>query len=317
MLLRRVAVWVVLSRVASTGRPTVSSHTAPLCQYEFLDCGDLLRLERFGPLLVSRSCPSAVGRRNPAAPWAESDLVYEGRSGTAGTWRGEVDGTDWSVRFGERLVLQLAVSPQGQVGLFPEQEDNWRWIQSTLAVFRDKGDGRNATVLNGFAYTGGSTLAALSPGATAVTHLDASRSFNLWAARNVNASYFDTDCPLVRYVTEDCLTFVTREVRRGNTYDMLIFDPPAFGRSGSKIWKLDNDLETLVDAFPLLISDTPCGICLSCHDVSWPPSRLASLLKEKMRGRGGRVTSGGLELKSKSSKASKCLKLGGFARWTP
>ena len=215
-------------------------------------------------------------------------------------------------------MFLLSPSPQGQVGLFPEQTDNWRWIRSTLSSYTPRcGEGRNAAVLNGFAYTGGSTLAALSPGGVVVTHLDASRSFNLCAARNVNASYGDLGNPYVRYVTEDCMTFVTREIRRGNTYDMLIFDPPAFGRFGNKVWKLDNDLEPLVEAFSSLLSDSPCGVCLSCHDVNWPSPRLASLLREKLRSRGGSVTSGNMELSSCVDGSSKSLKMGCYARWTP
>ena len=109
MLLGRLAVVAMtLSRVSSLCRTPLSA--APLSgevlqssdQYQFLDCGDFMRLERFGSLLVSRSCPSAPGRRNPAAPWTRSDLSYEGRSGAAGVWRGEVAGGDWGVRIGER-----------------------------------------------------------------------------------------------------------------------------------------------------------------------------------------------------------------------
>ena len=160
-------------------------------------------------------------------------------------------------------------------------------------------------------------MAALSAGGVVVTHLDASRSFNLWAARNVNASYSVLGSPHVRYVAEDCMTFVSREIRRGNTYDMLIFDPPAFGRFGNKAWKLDADLESLVDTFSSLLSDEPCGVCLSCHDTDWPSSRLAGLLREKLGSRRGRVTSGNLELMSSLDGSSTSLKLGCYARWTP
>ena len=294
--------------------------------YEFIDCGGLERLERFGEVIVRRSCPAASKSKNPSLleRWNLANLRYEGSSGKVGSWSGALGNESrWEVDFnGSGVLLQLTPSPQGQIGVFPEQQSNWEWIRNTLqshhrALNSKEKEERIIRVLNGFAYTGGSSLAALNAADNIlVTHLDASKASNQWAARNIEAAV-----PLrgknVRCITEDCLTYINREIRRNSRYDMLIFDPPAFGRSGSKIWKLETDLEVLVSLLPSLLSDQPCGILLSCHDINWSHERLALLLRSHMDGFRvkGVVSSGNLVLRSEDKKCS--LAMGCYARWVP
>ena len=277
--------------------------TTSMQSYQFIDSGGYKRIEQFGSCNVVRSCPSASWP--PASSWTRlgAKITYDGTSGKAGIWNGlDLLDPNWQVTFDldqtsttTRIAFTLAASDLGQVGVFPEQQENWRWIYNTL---------RNSPalrkVLNGFAYTGGSTMAALSADNVQVVHLDAAKSSVQWAMRNAvasglytpvttNSSNSDssssssssTTSRSVRWITDDCLTFLDREVRRGNTYEGLIFDPPAFGRGGNgKIWKLDKDLPVLAETLiPQLLSDDPAFVLLSCHDVEWSASRLAELIR--------------------------------------
>jgi 23S rRNA (cytosine1962-C5)-methyltransferase len=292
-------------KLISRSKSTQATHlfgTANTKSYQFFDSGSYKRIEQFGSYNVVRSCPSASWP--PGSSWARfgAKITYDGTSGKAGTWNGlDLLDPNWQVTFEldqtttARIVFTLAPSDLGQVGVFPEQQENWRWIFHTLQQQHPPSAStsnlRLRKVLNGFAYTGGSTMAALSADNVQVVHLDAAKSSVQWAMRNAAASglYSPTNSSnndsstsrSVRWITDDCLTFLDREVRRGNTYDGLIFDPPAFGRGGNgKIWKLDKDLPMLVETLiPQLMSDDPLFVLLSCHDVEWPASRLAELLQ--------------------------------------
>lgn len=296
--------------------------------YEFVDCGGNQRLERFGDVLVRRPCPSAVNAKAPGCRelWAAPHLVYEaGARSLPGTWTwtgaASPSPQPWHVCFGERQRLLLDTSSQGQLGVFPEQRRSWEWIAQVLARHRattNAGDA-NTTVLNGFAYTGGASLAALSVQGVSVTHLDASRTFNGIASSNVALSHGGAQATdgRLRLVADDCMSFLERELRRGNTYDMLVFDPPAFGRAKGRVWKLDADLTRLAHTFPRLLSARPCAVLLSCHDAAWPHQRLGELLASAMRGRAGSVETGALSLTPAPSAPGSALAMGAFARWTP
>ena len=249
-------------------------------EFVLLDSGNFKRLEQFGPLKVQRPCSAAAWNIGSQQLWTDVDLVYKvpdaGKAAAAqkGAWDAKLlkkvalkTLRNWRVSFGDSGVeLMLSAGESGQVGVFAEQLDNWRFIKATLLAADSAGwcggppvsgpatteDPSEVTsqdaaavlrVLNGFAYTGGSTLAAARavPGRVQVTHLDGSKS-SVETARQ-NAAALDLPVSGVRWMTEDCLTFVQREVKRGSKYEALIFDPPAFGRGGrgkgSKVWKLD------------------------------------------------------------------------------
>lgn len=289
--------------------------------YHLLDCGDLLRLEKFGNLIVKRSCPTAVWTRDRSiAEWETPDLTYEGISGKGGSWtagKTVVSCSDfnqknnWQVKFGDNFVMQLYLSENGQVGVFPEQEDNWKWIKNQMNKFNSKDNYDSLKILNGFAYTGGSTLASLSAGNTEVVHLDAAKSFLKWTSENIQLSNITNAS--VKYRADDCLTFLEREIRRGQKYHGLIFDPPAFGRGANgKTWKLDRDLSILVDMIPSLLCESPAFVLLSCHDQKLGSRDLAEMLKSKLK---GKVESGSMTIKSEFGANS--LPLGSYARWTP
>jgi len=284
----------------------LSSSTTPV--YQYLDSGNRRRLERFGEYVVARNCPSAVWSCGlPASTWASADVVHDGTS-----WSRAVS-EDWSIKFENDMAFQLALSEQGQVGIFPEQQEQWRWIRSVLSAASDR---ENIRVLNGFAYTGGSTLASLTGHARAnVTHLDASSAAVNWASRNLQASGV-ADRPGVRLLVDDCLTFLRREKNRGKRYEALIFDPPAFGRGGgSKVWKLEKDLPMLLDLLLELLSDEPLFLLLSCHDPSWGPDELAALMQSRDAKalRGASLEKGEMVLRS-DVKGARPLPLGSYVR---
>ena len=298
-----------------------------------------MRLESFSGIKVRRSCPFAP-KRIISKRWNE-DLVYEGSSGKFGMWKGteRVDDT-WTVCFNQlpfnQLVFSLSPSAMGQVGIFPEQQENWLWIKNRLLKYRQKNDG-SLKVLNAFAYTGGSSLAALSIPGVHVVHLDASKTCVQVAKQNAKLSGLE-DRP-VRWIVDDCMTYIQREIARKNTYDAVILDPPAFGRSGkNKAWKLDRDLPRLMELLPQLLSDPPQFVLLTCHDPSWPPDRLADILANTMGSWSsmGRIEKGAMSLRPKiapppppaaaaatavvneeeNAKKAHPLYLGAFARWS-
>ena len=261
--------------------------TLSLHQYEFLDCGNGQKLERFGEVYVKRSCPTAVDWKPllSDAVWKKADVCYSGVSGSAGNWVVYKNDGDipehWSVAFGS-IQFSLALSEIGQLGVFPEQKVNWEWLSKTLK------SNEEVNILNGFAYTGGSTLAALSAGSgVKAVHLDAAKSSVQWAKKNCELSGFGDRN--VRFLVEDCMTFLNREIKRGNTYEGLIFDPPAFGRGpNGKVWKIGKDFPALIEMIPRLLSPSnPKCIVLSCHDTEWPSARIEELLRKQLKSFGG------------------------------
>eukprot|EP01041_Mallomonas_annulata_P008635 gene8635-17811_t len=306
--------------------------------YSFLDCGDFKRLERFGNVLVSRSCPAASNRpKLPPSYWNEATIRYTGSSGKAGVWTGlDKIPSEWNISFGD-IRFCLAPSDLGQVGIFPEQQDNWQWIQQQLMKrTKTKKNGELLRVLNGFAYTGGSTMAAAAvDGVDQVVHLDAAKSSVQWATKNValmnsHQNNFTsstitktTTASTIRWIVDDCLSFLKREIRRGNKYEGLIFDPPAFGRGGgSKIWKIEDNFPELAELIPSLLSDDPLFVLLSCHDPSWSANRLGMLLGQVM-GPVGSLHCGSMDLEPAAVRNENDKELYGtglscgvYARWT-
>ena len=306
-----LALHKVASRSVCARRSIALSSSLQSQDYEFLDCGDSKRLERFNEYYVIRPCPSATWRRSSNAIVPQWDVSGRGgaktvvfeKEGLAGVWRnaggisvsdegeGSKVSSSWTVRF-DSQVFNLFPSENGQIGIFPEQMSNWRWIKSTIAEATKRDGTRKISVLNGFGYTGGSTMAAISCSNVNAVHLDASKSSVNFAMTNVEDTIKQSaradevkSLSSVRYIIDDCMTFLEREVRRGNKYDCLIFDPPAFGRGqgGKKIWKLESDLKRLVDLMPYLLSDSPVFVLLTCHDVNWDDKSLSKLLTDSLR----------------------------------
>lgn len=219
--------------------------------YELIDCGDFEKLERFGRWITARPEPQALwGKSLPEAEWerlASAVFRREGESYERGRWIcREGMPEQWRISYRYKamsLSLRLGLTSFKHVGVFPEQAENWNFIYDTVARLKEK-LGREPRVLNLFAYTGGASLAARSAGAD-VTHVDSVRQVVTWARENMEASGLDG----IRWVVDDALKFVRREVRRGRRYDGIILDPPAYGRGpdGEK-WVLEHDIRSMLAA---------------------------------------------------------------------
>ena len=245
-------------------------------QYQLLDFGAGRRLERFGPLVLDRPCPAAAGiERAEPQLWNDADARFDRDAGDTGHWtlRGEAAAT-WMITHAP-LVFELKRTDFGHVGLFPEQAENWDWLRTGSAHIAAR-LGRPPKVLGLFAYTGGSTLAAAAAGAE-VTHVDAARNVTNWARRNAELSGLG-GAP-IRWIADDAMKFVGREIRRGNRYDCIVLDPPSYGHgAGGEVWQLDRHLAELLAA----CGDSPVPraslVLLTCHTPGYTSPRLGELL---------------------------------------
>jgi 23S rRNA (cytosine1962-C5)-methyltransferase len=180
----------------------------------------------------------------------------------------------WTVSY-EKIQFELKLTNFGHVGLFPEQADNWDWINTQIENARQVESDKPLRVLNLFAYTGGSTLAAGASGAE-VTHVDAARTVVGWARRNAELS--GLSAAPIRWIVDDAMKFARRELKRGQRYDAIILDPPSYGHgAGGESWKLDEDLAKLLSVCREL-TVRPQFVLLSCHAPDYKPPRLAECL---------------------------------------
>lgn len=275
--------------------------TAPSEDYELLDSGSGYKLERFGKIIVSRPDPQVLWDKKFGSDWQKSQASFEKN------WVGRKNiPDDWKIRFGD-LSFSLKLSSFKHVGVFPEQEENWKWIKKKITD-----SNRNISVLNLFGYTGGATLAALSSGAE-VCHVDGSKVSLNWAKTNVQLSGF-SDKP-VRFILDDALSFVKREVRRGNKYDAIIMDPPAYGHGpNGELWKIEDNLSELLSNCYDVLSENPLFILMSGYSSGYSAIGYENCLKDCTIRFGGSVHSG--ELSIRESRTDRSLPAGIFARWT-
>ena len=242
-------------------------------QYELLDFGQGRKLERFGGTVVDRPCQVAEASRAPVAPWHDAVARFPGKGGRWQLARQLPE--PWLLQFGQ-LVFELRPTDFGQVGVFPEQATNWDWLARRL---RTRPGSR---VLNLFAYTGGSTLAAAAAGAS-VVHLDAAKNVVSWARRNAEHSQLLGTG--IRWIVEDAMRFAKREVNRGNQYDGIILDPPSYGHGPKgEVWKLSKDLLELLHLCRQLLSPSPVLLLLSCHTPGYGPAELNAMLSDVLFG---------------------------------
>lgn len=277
-------------------------------QYQLIDFGGGRKLERFGAVILDRPAPAAEGCLivNPTA-WRRAQARFHRTRGETGTWLppGTLP-TQWLLRHG-RLTFELKANQFGHVGVFPEQAENWEWIAKRIRNLQ-----RPLNVLNLFAYTGGSTLAAAEAGA-AVVHVDAASNVVRWARRNAARSGLEASP--IRWITEDARRFVERELRRGNRYDAVVLDPPSYGHGPRRQpWKIELHLAALTRNCAGLLSDDPAFVLITCHSVSFGPTRLQSVLRASFsRDRcPGPVGAGQLTI---AAEDGRLLPSGAFARW--
>ncbi len=253
--------------------------------YELIDADAGERLERWKNIILIRPDPQIIwsgSRKNPL--WKNAHAVYHRSASGGGYWEALKKVPDvWSVKY-EGLTFNLKPMGFKHTGLFPEQAVNWSLARELI----EKED-RQLSVLNLFAYTGAATLACLKAGAK-VTHVDASKGMVQWAKENAAASGLK-DAP-VRWLVDDCLKFVKREIRRGNTYDAIIMDPPSYGRGpNGEVWKLEQQLAELLEETGKLLSDNAVFFFLNSYTGGLSPSILNYMVSRYVvKGRGGNVS---------------------------
>lgn len=274
-------------------------------RYELLDSGGLRKLERLGDVMVVRPAANAVWAPSlPEREWQDIHGEFERGPGGNGewTWRKRPP-AEWELHLGG-LTMITHPTGFGHLGFFPEQADNWDWLRGV-----GKRLGPGAESLNLFAYSGGSSLAMAQAGMT-VTHLDAAKGMVDWAKRNLDAN---TSIPkTIRWITDDALKFLDRELRRGRRYAGIVLDPPSFGRGAKgEVWKIDESLPALLAKCRELMGKTPKFLLLSLHSQGYTPASLERLVASIMPG--GIVKAGEMCVPEATGKR---LPAGIFARWT-
>lgn len=241
--------------------------------YELIDADNGERLERWGDIILIRPDPQIIwneGHRDDR--WNNAHAVYHRSNSGGGYWETLKKVPDvWSIKYNE---LTFRLKPMGfkHTGLFPEQAVNWSLAQKLI-----KEANREVSVLNLFAYTGGATIACMSAGAR-VTHVDASKGMVSWAKENAVASAL-AERP-VRWLVDDCMKFVKREIRRGNKYDAIIMDPPSYGRGpNGEVWKLEQQLSELLTDVGKILSDDPIFFFLNSYTGGLSPTILNYMVK--------------------------------------
>ena len=239
--------------------------------YEVIDCSQGEKLERWGKYLLIRPDPQVIwNTERTAAGWKRPNGHYHRSSRGGGEWEFFSLPEQWSIHYKE-LTFQLKPFSFKHTGLFPEQAANWDWFGEKI-----RRAGRPIKVLNLFAYTGGATLAAAKAGA-AVTHVDASKGMVGWAKEYVHASGL-SEAP-IRWIVDDCVKFVEREIRRGNHYDAIIMDPPSYGRGPKgEIWKIEDSVFPLVELCAKLLSDRPLFFLINSYTTGLAPAVLTYML---------------------------------------
>ncbi len=241
--------------------------------YCLIDTSKGERLERWGDITLIRPDPQIIWENpSPAKEWSTAHAKYNRSNKGGGAWdyRKKFD-ESWNIKYGD---LTFMVKPTGfkHTGLFPEQAVNWDYCDNLI-----RNAGREVNVLNLFAYTGGATLACANAGAK-VCHLDAVKGMVDWAKENARLSGL-SDKP-IRWIVDDAMKFLGREIRRGNKYDGIILDPPSYGRgTNGEMWKLEDCIFELMQRCTAVLSDKPLFILLNSYTTGLSPSVMAYLLR--------------------------------------
>ncbi len=289
--------------------------TKPSKGYELLDSGDGEKLERYGSVVFRRPDPQALWNKHLSyTEWNNAHASFS-RDGKKGDWnlkRGIPE--KWQIEFGG-LKLWIRPTSFKHTGLFQEQSTNWDWMREKITerLGSDNTDmGSSASVLNLFGYTGGASLACAQAGAS-VVHVDGSKVAIQWGKDNAHASGL-ADKP-IRWILDDARAFVKREIKRGNTYDGILLDPPAFGHGPKKeLWKIEDDLPELLQLCSQILSDRPLFFLINGYASGYSSIAYENNLKQLFSTHGGIFEKG--ELAIEESGTGRLLPCGIFARWS-
>ena len=242
-------------------------------EYKILDMADGQKLEQWGDVILSRPDPQIIWKnKSHQELWNKINATYNRRKTGGGSWEFKKKmPKSWQVHYKD---LTFNIKPMGfkHTGLFPEQAVNWDWMINKIKLSK-----REIKVLNLFAYTGGATVACLSAGAH-VCHVDSSKGMTTWAKENVTSSNLQ-DKP-VRYIVDDVIKFVNREIRRGNKYDAIIMDPPSYGRgTKGEVWQFENNIYELVELCTKVLSDEPLFFLINSYTTGISSTVLTDILE--------------------------------------
>ena len=274
--------------------------------YQILDMANGEKLEKWNNIVLVRPDPQIIWKdKCYPEKWKNADAIYHRSESGGGGWKyNKKIPQAWQVNYKD---LTFNIKPMGfkHTGLFPEQAVNWDWMINKI-----KSSKREIKVLNLFAYTGGATVACLYAGAS-VCHVDSSKGMVSWAKENVTSSNLQ-ERP-VRYIVDDVVKFVNREIRRGNKYDAIIMDPPSYGRgTNGEVWKFEDNIYDLVDLCSKVLSDNPLFFLINSYTTGISSMVLENILKLNIK-YGGRFSNGEIGIPMKDS--SLVLPCGIYGRW--
>ena len=282
--------------------------------YEVLDTSAGEKLERWGDYILVRPDPQVIWNTpHKVREWKQKNGHYHRSNKGGGQWEFFDLPEQWEISYGN-LKFHLKPFHFKHTGLFPEQAGNWEWSGNLIREAKKKNPGKEIKVLNLFAYTGGATVACADAGA-AVTHVDASKGMVTWAKENAAASGL-ANAP-IRYLVDDCVKFVEREIRRGNHYDAIIMDPPSYGRGPKgEIWKIEEKIFPLVQLCTKVLADRPLFFLINSYTTGLQPAVLSYMLNLELKSCfGGTVEADeiGLPVRGKQGLVLPC---GASGRWS-
>ena len=283
-------------------------------EYELLDSGNGEKLERYGQYLFTRPDPEALWeKRKDYTFWDKAELRFV-RNGNKTKWISK-EGTprSWDISYGN-FVFSIRPTSFKHTGLFPEQISNWEWTEEVIKKEIQKRTSKSepVSVLNLFAYTGGATLAAAHAGAE-VCHVDGSKTAVEWARNNAKLSGLENSP--IRWIVDDVLIFLKREIKRGRKYDAIIMDPPSFGHGPKdELWKIEEHFLMLMKLCKEILSDDPLFILINGYTAGYSSIAYENNLKDIMKEYKGEIEKG--ELVIEESEGGRLLPCGIFARWS-
>ncbi len=270
--------------------------------YELIDSGNGMKLERFGEFVLLRPCAQAVWKPSLAPKvWDGADAIFTRDKENRWIYKKPIP-KQWQIHW-EGFHFKIAPTDFGHVGIFPEHASLWKWMKEKI-----QSSTRKLEVLNLFAYSGGATLAAAAAGAK-VCHLDASKGMVAWARENANLSQMGT-AP-IRWIIDDVIKFLGRELRRNQRYDGIILDPPSFGRGAQgEVFKIEDHLGQILELCKKVLTDNPSFVIFSAHTPGFTPIVMGHLLGQVMPA--GKMETGEMLITGKNTLDLPC---GSYARW--